>query len=517
MEASVPLPHGCGEARPDFPDILSMFRYAVAACPDTTALINLGRRLTYRQESRAVAALAARLRSEGATGRVVALLVPNSMEYHLGYFAILMAGGIPALFNPSFPAEALKPLLQAAAPALVLTLPAIRPTVEQHAATFGYRCLSFGPDLDIEALVAEGVEDDGVAPDPNAPAALLFSGGTTGISKSVLHSHQAMMVAVRRIEWGWPTRARGEVWLPIAPFFHVYGFLFGVTAPVFACATTVIPERFQPDLIVSMLSDHKVTVFGGGPAPIYAGLLAATNFAQSDLSHLRVCPGGGAPFSAELIRRWKAATGQDIYEGYGMTEIAPIAVNTRTFGVRVGSVGKPVPDTLVQAVDLQTGTLVLPPGQQGELRVRGPHQFTGYGNRPDENVTALRDGFVYTGDIGYVDDEGFVFITDRRKDVIFVKGFNVFPREVEEALFTHEGVAAVGVVGAADDRAGEKTVAFVTANPGSAPSEAELKAFCSARLAPYKVPAEIHILPALPLTPAGKLDRLRLREIARSA
>jgi len=157
-----------------------------------------------------------------------------------------------------------------------------------------------------------------------------------------------------------------------------------------------------------------VTFFGGGPPAIYAGLLAARNLASADLSALRICPAGGAPFPVELMERWRRATGLEIHEGYGMSEIAPISGTNALMGVRPGS------------VDLDTGLRVLPPGQSGELRVRGPHMMAGYRNRPEETAQTIRDGFIYTGDIGYLDQDGFLFITDRKKDVVFVKGFNVF-------------------------------------------------------------------------------------------
>src|SRR3712207_6392744 len=171
---------------------------------------------------------------------------------------------------------------------------------------------------------------------------------------------------------------------------------------------------------------------------------------------------GGAPFPVELMERWRRATGREIHEGYGMTEMAPISSANSLTGVRPGSVGKALPGNEVQVVDLETGTRALPPGEKGEVRVRGPHMMSGYRNRPEETARTIRDGYIHTGDIGHLDADGFLFITDRKKDVVFVEGFNVFPREVEEAIHTHPKVGAVGVVGAPDARSGgERLVAFV--------------------------------------------------------
>jgi len=308
----------------------------------------------------------------------------------------------------------------------------------------------------------------------------------------------------------------GEVWLPIAPFTHIYGFLQGALAPVSARAEVVIPERFRPELIVELMARHRVTVFGGGPPAIYAGLLAAPNLAGADLSALRVCPAGGAPMPVELHERWRQATGLEVHEGYGMTEMAPISGTTALSGVRPGSVGQAMPCNEVQVVDLETGTRVLPPGERGEVRVRGPHMMTGYRNRPEETAATLRDGFIHTGDIGHLDEDGFLFITDRKKDVVLVKGFNVFPREVEEVVYAHPKVAAAGVVGVPDARTGgEAMVAYVVPRPGEALAEAELAAWLAERLVAYQCPGEIRIVDALPVTGAQKLDRMALRRAAR--
>jgi long-chain acyl-CoA synthetase len=290
----------------------------------------------------------------------------------------------------------------------------------------------------------------------------------------------------------------------------------GVLVPLSARGEIVIPERFQPEHIVELFARHRVTFFGGGPPAIYAGLLAASNLGGADLSALRMCPAGGAPFPVELMERWRRATGLEIYEGYGMSEMAPISATTAASGVRPGSVGRPVPGVEVQVVDLHTGLSVLPPGQKGELRVRGPHMMTGYRNNPEETARTIRNGFVYTGDIGYLDEDGFVFITDRKKDVVFVKGFNVFPREVEEAIHTHQSVGMVGVVGVPDARTGgERLIAFVVPRTGKRVDAAQILAHRASQLVGYKCPSEVRMVGQLPVTGAQKLDRMALRRAAR--
>ncbi|WP_025274859.1 class I adenylate-forming enzyme family protein [Haloglycomyces albus] len=509
-----PEPHGIGESRPEFSDLLSMFRHACATTPDTPALVHRDRTWTYAEEASAVWALARRLHAASVHGRNVALMIGNSPEYHVAFWAILAAGGIPCLFNVNYPAPALRPLFDDTDPRLALVTAESMEVTKDVADT--ERCAIIdlsSPESTIDRLVSDSVDDDGYCPGESDRALIMFSGGTTGGSKSIPHTHRAMMDSVRRMEWGWPTPARGDVWLPVAPFFHIYGFLHGVANPVFGRASIVVPERFQPDHVVDLMGKHRVTVFGGGPPAIYNALLSAENFDSTDLSTLRSCPAGGAPFPVELLRRWKERSGIDIFEGYGMTEIAPLTVNTATFGAKAGTVGTAAPDVDVEITEIGHRDRVLAPGQKGEIRVKGPHLFAAYLNRPDDTAAAFTDGYLYTGDVGHLDEDGFLTISDRLKDVIFVKGFNVFPREVEEVLTNHPAVDAVGVVGIPHDRTDEQVIAFVT--PGDAEPDVErLQQHCAEHLVAYKQPAHIHLVDRLPLTGARKLDRMALRRSA---
>lgn len=516
MTAAALLPHGTGAPRPPFATVSAMFDHAARTAPEAIALRQGGMVLTYAEEARAVAALAGEIAAAAGWGDVVALAMPNSPAFPVAYFAALKAGAIPALINPRYPAAQIAALLAEVAPRLIICAPETRETC--RAASGGAApVLCIGEDVTLAALAASAraAPDRGEA-SPAAGAALLFSGGTTGLPKAVEHSHECLMIAVRCVEWNWPTRTEGEVWLPVAPFPHVYGFLQGVLTPVYSRAEVVIPERFKPEAVIDLMARHKVTVFGGGPAAIYAGLLGADNLDGADLSALRVCPGGGAPIPAEIHERWRRATGLDIHEGYGMTEMAPISGTTARGGVRQGSVGAAMPGSAIEIVDIETGGHVLPPGAIGEVRVRGPHMMTGYRGRPAETAHILRGGWLYTGDIGHLDADGFLFLTDRKKDVVLVNGFNVFPREVEEALIAHPGVGAVGVVGAPDARTGERVVAYVVPREGmGAPAMEELTAFAALRLAPHQCPADIRVVAELPMTGVHKLDRLALRRMAR--
>lgn len=477
--------------------IAGAFLAAAMRTPDAVYCKSAGGSLTYAQAAGAIQSLANELRPT-VQGRSVALILPNSRAFLVAYFASLFAGATPALINHGHPPSTISKLLGDLDAAIVLS--------DQEQPFGETRILN-------DALVDEMVEPAVLAnlSDPSTPkdvAAIMYSGGTTGLPKQVPHTNAGVIATMERGDWGWRTQA-DEIWLPVAPFTHIYGFLMGLTNPIMRSGAIVIPERFQPDLIVEMLETENVTIFGGGPPAIYQAVMASNKFADAKFRNLRICPGGGAPFPLDVHRRWEEATGLKIYEGYGMTEIAPISINTEAHGVKPGSAGKAVPDTVIEIVDLETGETVLPTGEAGEIRVRGPHMMTGYTGNPEETAIALRQGYVYTGDIGTLDAEGFLTITDRKKNVIFVNGFNVFPREVEELLLTHPAVAGACVVAREHERTGEIPVAFVTLRSDA--SEDSIISHCRDNLIAYKMPEQVIILPEMPLTPAGKVDRTALQ------
>ncbi|MEM7300091.1 MAG: AMP-binding protein [Pseudomonadota bacterium] len=432
-------------------------------------------------------------------GRPVALVLPNSTAFLIAYYGVLFAGGMPALVNYAHPDATIAKLVEDLDVAMILSDRDIDGLTTRY----------FN-DETVHRLASSGVAG-GLEPQTSASdiGAILFSGGTTGLPKRVPHSNLVLTRKIERMEWGWPTH-ENEVWLPVAPFTHIYGFLMGVLNPVLRCGSIVIPPKFQPDLILDMLADEAITIFGGGPPAIYQGIMASEKFKDAVFPNLRVCPGGGAPFPVDVHQRWQAATGLPITEGYGMTEIAPISVNTVSDGIRAGAAGKAVPDTIIEIVDVHAGYKVLGVGDVGEIRVKGPHVMTGYEGNEKETAETLRNGFVYTGDIGSIDADGFLTISDRKKDVLFVKGFNVFPREIEETLLSHPVVSGACVVGREDERAGELPVAFVTLN-GQIQNVSEIMEHCRLHLANYQQPADIVVLESLPLTPAGKVDRQTLR------
>lgn len=280
--------HGVDERKAHLATICAMFDQAVATAPDKVALRHFDVALTYREIGRAVAALAKHLTGMVAPGEVVALVLPNSMEFHIAYFAALKALAAPALLNPAYPAVQITSLLRETNARVVLCAPATKEMVTGLARDLGVPgVICLGQDMTIRELVAETEIPLGLrTATPTDPGALLFSGGTTGLSKIVEHTHGRLIAAVHYAERIWSTRINADVFLPIAPFTHIYGFVTGVLVPVSGCGETVIPERFQPEHIVELLARYRVTYFGGGPPAIYAGLLAAGNLESANLSTL---------------------------------------------------------------------------------------------------------------------------------------------------------------------------------------------------------------------------------------
>jgi long-chain acyl-CoA synthetase len=268
---------------------------------------------------------------------------------------------------------------------------------------------------------------------------------------------------------------------------------------------------YKPAAVLEEIERRRITTFAGGPAALYMGLRANENFTKTDFSNLRVCMSGGASCPIELIESWEAITGCMLLEGWGMSEGAPIHHNPLKGVRKIGSVGITGADWEAEVVDLETGTQVMPVGERGEIRVRGPQFTCGYHNRPEENARQLRDGWLYTGDIGYYDEDGYMFLVDRKKEMIIVGGYNVYPREIDELLFKHPAILEAATVGVPDSFSGEAVKIFVVLKVGLKLGAEELMAYCKDNLARYKLPKHIVFVDALPRSGVGKIDKRRLK------
>jgi len=499
---------------PGHPTVIHALDAAANDAPGRTALICRERSLTYAEYRRAAAGLAHRLQAAGAKGSRVCVVIPNSIETPVAGLGAFAAGAQLAQINPAFTSREAVPLMRDTAPAAVVTVPSHAERVRADAAAAGVPeviVLGEGDDR-LEVWAADASLDlPRPLPSPDDPSIIFFTGGTTGIPKGADHlhrstiAHASISLAIYPLEFG------AERIVNVAPMFHIWGFMQTVVNPIYTGQTIVLEPAFHAADTLTALSKNRATVFAGGPPAMYVGLLAHEDFPQTDLSSLKYCLAGGAPCSAELHRRWEAATGCPILEGIGMSEGAPTC-STPAFGVRkVGSTGPIVPGTEMEIVDVETGTQVLPPGERGEVRCRGPQFMRCYRNRPDETAQAMRDGWLYTGDIGYLDEDGYLFVVDRKKEMILVGGFNVYPREIDEVLTSHPSVMEAAAVGVPDDFRGETVKACIAPLPGKSLTEDEVLDWCRERLVKYKVPTIVEFFESLPKTGPGKIDKLVLR------
>lgn len=517
--STIPPKRKIDASLPRYPTLVHMFRDAVTKAPDRTAVIYRDRTIGYREFGRAVNGLAAELRDLGIGLQPVILVMPNSIEMDIALMAVMTAGAQAAPANPFFKVRELESVLANVDAAALITDRGTGEKARQVARALGIpKVLGFEPGgLDLGRWVDDPALDS-PPPDlplPDDPALILFTGGSTGVPKGVGHTHRGLVWSLLQHVSVWPLENGKEVFLNAAPMFHTWGLTYATWVPIFCRSTLVMMPRYDPEQVVRALDRYKVTVFAGGPAPIYMGLMAVPSFDTFDLSSLKYCPTGGAPCPEDLHREWMDRTGCPLLEGWGMTEGAPFCLNPKDGERKLLSVGNPVPATWIEIVDVETGNRVLPLGQAGEVRVRGPQLMEGYVANPEETAGALKGGWIHTGDIGYADADGFVFLVDRKKDMVIVGGYNVYPREVDEVLFNHPKIREAATVGKPDRRLGEVVVAFVVLDRGQDMTNDEFFAYCSESMVKYKRPVDVHFVDAIPRTGANKIDRVELRTWAR--
>ena len=480
---------------------------AARRAPDRTALICRDRAITYAEYARAAAGLARKLAPMGVAGSRGVILMGNSIEHAVAMMGVMGARGQKSSINPYYTPRELVPLVKDADPAVIVCDRMTAEKARAAAAAAGVKHVVVFDTLDTSSP-----EWPGPLPTGDDWATLPYTGGTTGQSKGAATRHRAVAKGFFPLTLGmWPMGFDTNVYLNVAPMFHIWGFQMATWIPVYTRCPLVIVPQYKPDDVLEQLERHKVTVFLGGPAAIYNGLLGNERFARTDLSALKFCFSGGSACAEELLKRWKAATGCALLEGYGMSEGAPISGNPIDGVQKLRSVGPACPGTEIEIMDLETGTKHMPRGQPGEIRLKGPQFMDGYRNRPEDNAQALRDGWLYTGDIGYLDADDYLFIVDRKKELINVGGQKVYPRELDELLFSHPAVKEAASVGVPDQFLGEAVKAVVALREGATLTADELMAFCKANLVKYKLPKHIEFVDALPKTGAGKIDKLKLR------
>jgi long-chain acyl-CoA synthetase len=500
---------------PEYPTIIHALAKAAELRRDAPGLVCEERELTYGQYAQAVAALARKFAGLGVKGERIAYVVSNGMEACVALLAGMAARAQIAPLNPNFTDIELEPLLRDVDPKVIVCDAGSAEKAGALARKIGVaNVVQVGPGgTTVEALLAEPVAALPL-PEETDLSAMFFTGGTTGIPKGANHVHRGHMAFCYGVAATWPFPLDEERILNVAPLFHIWGFCFTLIAPIYYRAMMDIMPAYKPALVLEEFQRRKITVFAGGPAALYLGLRANENFAKTDFSSLKVCLSGGAPCPEELLRNWEKVTGCVLLEGWGMSEGAPINSNPLNGLRKIGSVGPAAPHTGVEVVDLETGTKVMPVGERGEIRVKGVQFTVGYRNRPEDNKQSIRDGWLYTGDIGYYDSDGYLFLVDRKKEMIIVGGFNVYPREIDELLFKHPAILEAVAIGVPDSFSGEAIKAFVVLRPGKTLTVEEVQDYCRKSLVKYKVPGKVEFVDALPRSGVGKINKLELKKRA---
>ena len=517
--------------------------------PNSTATIFFTRKRSYKSISDAAWRFANGLRRLGVkTGDRVALVLPNSPQFVIAFYGALRAGAVVVPCNPLYTAPELQHQLADSGATVVVVLSRLYPVVRaarantsvEHAIVTNIK-EEMPPVLRMLFTLAKEKKDghrQQFAGDPGAismsqvlsapsdpfdagtgpddVAVLQYTGGTTGVSKAAMLSHRALVANTLQCRaWFTNLRDGADVAMAVMPFFHVYGLTVVMSLAVQGAAAMILEPQFDLERVLKDVQRYRPKLFSGSPR-IYNAINNSPLAAKYDLRSIEACVSGSAPLLVETHRKFVELTGARLVEGYGLTEAAPVTHCNPLFGEgkqKVGSIGIPYPDVESKIVDVETGEHEMPPGEAGELILRGPQLMDGYYKRPEETAQTLRNGWLYTGDIATVDPDGYVSIVDRKKEMIIVSGFKVYPREVEEALFAHPAVMDAAAIGIPHSLKGEEVKAFVVLKPGAKATADEIRAHCEKHLAPFKRPKEIEFRESLPKTPlVGKTLRRQLAQ-----
>ena len=521
--------------------------------PDRTAIEFYGRRIPYRELDELTDRFARALIGLGVRkGDRVALLLPNLPQAVIGYFGILKAGAWVVAINPLYVGAEIAHQVADSGAETIVALDQFYPRIEPIVARTPLKRIILTSVRDylpwLKRLLypikarrqGQWVEVERTPPIYDFPAllktapagappgdvsaddiALLqYTGGTTGVPKGAMLTHRNLTANVVQCRWWLHGLREGEeVFLGVLPFFHIYGMTTTQNLSIFLGGTTVLLPRFQADEVLKALAAHRVTAFPGIPA-MYLAVINHKKVAAYDLTSVRCCISGAGPLYAEVQDRFEKLTGARLTEGYGLTEASPVTHCNPLVGLRRSRcIGLPVPDTDARVVDFETGRRVLSAGEEGELQVKGPQVMRGYWNQHSETETVLKDGWLSTGDLVRMDEEGFFYILDRKKDMIKSGGMNVYPREVDECLCRHPKVQDACVIGVPQDLRGEKIKAFVVLKDGEEATPAEILEHCRRQLAQFKVPKQVEFRKELPKTLVGKVLRRVLldEELKRAA
>jgi long-chain acyl-CoA synthetase len=495
--------------------------------PTNNALSFYGKKFTYEQLSGLVFTFTSALQcNQVQKGDRVAIMLPNCPQYVVSYYGILNAGAIVTQVNPMLVERELEYILNDSGAETLIVLDALYPRVKSVQAQTKIKNIivvslqpsghDFSPDRSFEGFLAESnrqvlpIEMDPV----HDVAVLQYTGGTTGKSKGAMLTHRNILANVlQSYEFFKQEMEIGkERFLTVIPLFHVFGMTSCMNFSIFTASESIMLPRFELEEVLNTIKQEQPTIFPGVPT-MYVAITSHPHAQDYGIDSIRTCNSGSAPMPVELLRTFERKTGSKILEGYGLSEASPTTHCNPPFAQRKpGSVGIGMPSTEYKIVDLATGTEEAPVGELGEVIIRGPQVMKGYWNMPEESANALRDGWLYTGDIAKVDEDGYLYIIDRKKDLIIASGFNVYPRDIEEVLYEHPAVQEAVCIGIPDPYRGEDVKAVIVLKAGNTATEDEIIHYCKENMAAYKVPRSIEFREQLPKTNVGKILRRALRD-----
>jgi len=506
----------------------------------------MGRVITYNEFLTLTKEFAAALESLGVKkGDRVAIHLPNCTQFPIAFYGVLALGAVAVPCNPMYVARELIYQLNDSQTETIITLTRFYKMIKDLQPQTGLKniivtnikdyfpgMLRFlytvakekkeGDRVKVEAgdynfldLIKKhkGKKPKPVEVFPEDRAVFMYTGGSTGVSKGAVLQHRNLLAnAIQLKAWCTDLKEGKEAFLAVLPYFHSYGMTTALNLPVLTGNKMILLPRFVLADVLKTIDKEKPTLFPGVPT-MYVAINNAPDLQKHNVRSIRVCNSGAAPLPVEVQQQFEKITGGKLVEGYGLSESSPVTHSNPIYGKnKVGSIGLPIVDTEMKIVDLETGETELPIGEIGELCVRGPQVMEGYLNMPEETAHSLRDGWLYTGDIARVDEEGYTYIVDRKKDMVIAGGYNIYPRDIEEVLFTHPKILEAAVAGIRDPYRGETLKAYVVLKEGETLTEEEVIEFCKANLAAYKVPKLVEFRKELPKTMVGKILRRVLRE-----
>jgi long-chain acyl-CoA synthetase len=516
--------------------------------PNKIAIHFNGKELSYKELYESALKFAGYLQKIGIQkGDRVAIMLPNTPQSVISFYGVMMAGGIVVQTNPMYTERELafqmKDSGAKAIVALDILFPRIKkiqgetelehiiitaikdylpfpknlvyPFIQKKQYGFSVKVEHKGNDhLFTEIMKHPALQEPIMNINFEEDLAILqYTGGTTGFPKGVMLTHKNLIANTKMCQaWLYKCREGEEIVLGALPFFHVYGMTTVMILSILQASKMVLIPKPDPEVLLKTIQSQRPTMFPGAPT-MYIGMLNHPELSKYDLSSIDSCISGSAPLPVEVQEQFERLTGGKLVEGYGLTESSPVThANLLWDGERVkGSIGLPWPDTLAEIRSVETGE-PLPVGEIGELVVKGPQVMKGYWNRPEETQEVLKDGWLHTGDMGYMDEEGYFYIVDRKKDMIIASGYNIYPREIEEVLYEHPAVKEVVVAGVPDPYRGETVKAYIVLKEGTTVTEDELNKFARKNLAAYKVPRKYEFRDELPKTTVGKILRRQLVE-----